>query len=182
MLNNVMGWGVAFIPKGMPVGVALTLLMIARRMKIANVLPKSLATVETLGCIEALYSDTTGTLTENEMTAMSVAFVDHETTAADTAQTLNEDPENVALAAMHHASILCNVAILNPLSLGKPMDERLTQGNPTDSAILKSAEPARPGDPVRSRYPRLHTWRSTPRTSSWSPCTATAPETNRTCC
>jgi sodium/potassium-transporting ATPase subunit alpha len=32
MLNNVMGCVVAFIPEGMPVGVALTLLMIARRM------------------------------------------------------------------------------------------------------------------------------------------------------
>ena len=33
MLNNVMGCVVAFIPEGVPVGVALTLMMVARRMK-----------------------------------------------------------------------------------------------------------------------------------------------------
>ena len=41
----------------MPIGVALTLMMIARRMKAADVLPKSLATVEMLGCINAIASD-----------------------------------------------------------------------------------------------------------------------------
>jgi sodium/potassium-transporting ATPase subunit alpha len=51
MLNNVMGCVVAFIPEGMPVGVALTLMMVARRMKSASVLPKGLSTVETLGCV-----------------------------------------------------------------------------------------------------------------------------------
>jgi len=57
MLNDVMGCVVAFIPEGMPVGVALTLMMIARRMKKADVLPKSLATVEMLGCVEVICSD-----------------------------------------------------------------------------------------------------------------------------
>lgn len=155
MLNNVMGCVVAFIPEGMPVGVALTLLMIARRMKIANVLPKSLATVEMLGCIEVLCSDKTGTLTKNEMTVTSVAFIDHATTAADVKETLSEGSENLALVALHRASILCNDAVFDPLSLGKPVEERLTQGNPTDSAILKLAEAAKPGEPVRSQYPKV---------------------------
>ncbi|KAG6862585.1 hypothetical protein C0993_002521, partial [Termitomyces sp. T159_Od127] len=51
MLNNVMGCVVAFIPEGMPVAVTLTLSLVARRMKDISVLPKSLATVETLGCV-----------------------------------------------------------------------------------------------------------------------------------
>jgi sodium/potassium-transporting ATPase subunit alpha len=57
MLNNVMGCVVAFIPEGMPVGVALTLMMVARRMKGASVLPKGLSTVETLGCVNVICSD-----------------------------------------------------------------------------------------------------------------------------
>lgn len=40
MLNVVMSCVVAFIPEGMPVGVALTFMMIARRMKQTNILPK----------------------------------------------------------------------------------------------------------------------------------------------
>jgi sodium/potassium-transporting ATPase subunit alpha len=42
MLDDVMGCVVAFIPEGMPVGVALTLMIIARRMKSNNILPKGL--------------------------------------------------------------------------------------------------------------------------------------------
>lgn len=44
MLNNVMGCVVAFIPEGMPIGVALTLMIVARSMKKVNVLPKGLST------------------------------------------------------------------------------------------------------------------------------------------
>lgn len=81
MLDDVMGCVVAFIPEGMPVGVALTLMMIARRMKQADVLPKSLATVEMLGCVEVICSDKTGTLTKNQMTVTSVGFIDHQMAA-----------------------------------------------------------------------------------------------------
>lgn len=108
-----------------------------------------------LGCIEVLCSDKTGTLTKNEMTVTSVAFIDHATTAADVKRTLVEGSDNLALAALHRASVLCNDAVFDPLSLGKPVEERLTQGNPTDSAILKLAEAAKPSEPVRSHYPKI---------------------------
>ncbi|PHH68502.1 hypothetical protein CDD83_6071 [Cordyceps sp. RAO-2017] len=42
MLNNVMGCVVAFIPEGMPVAVALTLMTVARHMKAVSILPKGL--------------------------------------------------------------------------------------------------------------------------------------------
>lgn len=67
MLNNVMGCVVAFIPEGMPMAVTLTLSLVARRMKAAKVLPKSLSVVETLGCVNVICSDKTGTLTQNRM-------------------------------------------------------------------------------------------------------------------
>jgi sodium/potassium-transporting ATPase subunit alpha len=67
MLNDVMGCVVAFIPEGMPIGVALTMLMIAKRMKSADILPKGLTTVETLGCVNVICSDKTGTLTEKNV-------------------------------------------------------------------------------------------------------------------
>ncbi|CEJ54849.1 Putative Na /K-exchanging ATPase alpha subunit [Penicillium brasilianum] len=76
MLDDVMGCVVAFIPEGMPVGVALTLMMIATRMKNNNILPKGLSTVETLGCVNVICSDKTGTLTENRMSVTTTAFAD----------------------------------------------------------------------------------------------------------
>ncbi|KAG0314323.1 hypothetical protein BG000_005577, partial [Podila horticola] len=45
LLVTLMGCVVAFIPEGMPVCVSLTLLMIARRMRANNILPKALTTV-----------------------------------------------------------------------------------------------------------------------------------------
>lgn len=53
--------------QGLPVCVALSLTVIARRMAKRQVLVKNLATVETLGCISVLCSDKTGTLTAGKM-------------------------------------------------------------------------------------------------------------------
>jgi hypothetical protein len=49
--------------QGLPVCVALSLTIIAKRMGKRNVLIKNLAAIETLGCMSVLCSDKTGTLT-----------------------------------------------------------------------------------------------------------------------
>lgn len=157
MLDDVMGCVVAFIPEGMPVAVALTLLMIARRMKQANVLPKSLATVEMLGCVNVICSDKTGTLTKNEMQVTSVGFVDQLLDGGEAKAKLIERPSEGVLSDLHRAASLCNEATFDPLSFDKPVEERATQGNPTDGAILKFAESAIPGASVRNAYPQVAT-------------------------
>jgi len=53
-----------------------TLMIVARRMKAANILPKGLSTVETLGCVNVICSDKIGTLTENQIFVTTVAYVD----------------------------------------------------------------------------------------------------------
>jgi sodium/potassium-transporting ATPase subunit alpha len=53
--------------KGLPICVALSLTIIAKRMAKHNVLVKNLATIETLGCMSVLCSDKTGTLTVGKM-------------------------------------------------------------------------------------------------------------------
>lgn len=55
------------ILQGLPVCVALSLTIIAKRMAKHNVLVKNLATIETLGCMSVLCSDKTGTLTLGKM-------------------------------------------------------------------------------------------------------------------
>lgn len=157
MLNNVMGCVVAFIPEGMPVGVALTLMMIARRMKVANVLPKSLATVETLGCVQIICSDKTGTLTKNQMSVTTVGFVDGcmpiESVKEQLSQGNPHDRE--AITRLVRAARLCNGATFDPLSLDKPIEERLTQGNPSDGALLRFAEAATFTEAVNDQYPQV---------------------------
>ncbi|KAK4498702.1 hypothetical protein PRZ48_009212 [Zasmidium cellare] len=143
MLNDVMGCVVAFIPEGMPVAVALTLMMIARRMKKADVLPKSLGTVEMLGCVDVIASDKTGTLTWNKMTVKSVGFVDELLTSAEAKEQMSKDKNaHGSLVDLHRAALLCNEATFDPVSMSNPVEERLTHGNPTDGAILRFAESA----------------------------------------
>ncbi|KPI36825.1 Sodium/potassium-transporting ATPase subunit alpha [Cyphellophora attinorum] len=131
-LNNVMGCVVAFIPEGMPVGVALTLMMVARRMKSAYILPKGLSTVESLGCVNVICSDKTGTLTRNQMSVASVSFHDR-SLAADEALAV----ESNGLTALVEAGQLCNEAAFDPVTLHLPVAERHVQGNATDGAILR---------------------------------------------
>jgi sodium/potassium-transporting ATPase subunit alpha len=146
MLNNVMGCVVAFIPEGMPVGVALTLMIVARRMRSKNILPKGLATVETLGCVNVLCSDKTGTLTENRMVVTTVSFVDKRMPVDEALSTLSSDPtQSPPLENLHQASVLCNDASFDVLSIDRPVLERDIQGNATDGATLKFAELARKG-------------------------------------
>jgi sodium/potassium-transporting ATPase subunit alpha len=48
----------------MPIAVAMTLSLVAKRMRDAKILPKSLQIVETLGFVNVICSDKTGESTE----------------------------------------------------------------------------------------------------------------------
>lgn len=137
MLNNVMGCVVAFIPEGMPVAVALTLMMVARRMKASNVLPKGLSTVETLGCVNVICSDKTGTLTQNQMHVNSLAFLDEPIAIQDLYNNLSSDKVDTGMKKLHQAASLCNDATFEPSTLHLPVASRTIQGNATDGAVLR---------------------------------------------
>ncbi|KAG6862101.1 hypothetical protein C0995_005911 [Termitomyces sp. Mi166 len=142
MLNDVMGCIVAFIPEGMPVAVTLTLSLIARRMKAISVLPKSLATVETLGCVTVICSDKTGTLTQNKMSVMSAGFVDGTYTAQEFRENFGNKSagELTALQQLHRAAVLCNGATFDAATADLPLESREVNGDATDGAILRFVE------------------------------------------
>jgi P-type Ca2+ transporter type 2C len=110
---------VAAVPEGLPTVAVTTLALGVRRMKRRRVAVRRLAAIETLGAIQVLCVDKTGTLTENRMTVVAT-------------HTETGDPRE--LEALHLVSALCNEAALR--------DDERSIGSPTEIALLRAARDA----------------------------------------
>jgi sodium/potassium-transporting ATPase subunit alpha len=142
LLINAMSVLIAVIPEGLPVSVTLSLTVIAKAMGKSKVLCKSLATVETLGAVNVLCSDKTGTLTQNKMFVQNAAILDEEysTNQARSAIIKGNPGERESLEQLHVVAGLCNGAQFDAATLTLPIAERRINGDATDTAILRFAE------------------------------------------
>lgn len=66
------GVSAAMIPEGLPAQVSIALSLAAGRLAKNKALVKKLSSVETLGCVNVICTDKTGTLTKNEMTVKNI--------------------------------------------------------------------------------------------------------------
>lgn len=67
-----LGLLIGCFPVGLPLCVTCTLLIVTKRMAKANVLVKDMTIVETLGSVNMIASDKTGTLTQNKMSVVEI--------------------------------------------------------------------------------------------------------------
>jgi sodium/potassium-transporting ATPase subunit alpha len=80
-------------------------------MRKANVLCKSLSTIESLGSVDVICSDKTGTLTQNRMTAVNVAIASRRYAALDVAkETRGDGVESRNIRMLAAVAGMCNEA------------------------------------------------------------------------
>jgi Ca2+-transporting ATPase len=138
---------VAAVPEGLPAVVTFTLALGSRRLVERNALVRRLPVVESLGSVDTILTDKTGTLTENRMTVTRL-YAGGETYPLDgaTPDSAGSDGETAlangsaavadSVAPVLRCGALCNNAIRTPDA------ETTHRGDPTEVALLAAAADA----------------------------------------
>lgn len=117
---------VAAVPEGLPTTVAICLALNIMKMSKENALVKKMIACETIGCINVICSDKTGTLTENKMTVQQVCE-----------QGQIKAPEDVT-----NTDLLSNFCLNSTSDIGFENNAYTFIGNPTECALLVAANKA----------------------------------------
>ncbi len=140
MFMTAVSFAVAAVPEGLPTVVTIALALGARRMLARNALVRRLMAVETLGSVNVICSDKTGTITENKMrvTVLELAGnrLDFGKEDADDPDSLPDDDQS-ALSLMLLGGSMCNDASVKLLK-GKKQDFDII-GDPTEGALVYAA-------------------------------------------
>ncbi len=125
---NTLSLAIATIPESLPIVLTFALALGARQMARRKAVVRRLSVVESLGSVDTICTDKTGTLTQNLMT-LEQLFIGGELLPLP--QDLHANPAALELL---QAGILCNEATLTEGS-GDGI-----QGDPVDTALVKAAQ------------------------------------------
>ncbi len=149
---------VSAVPEGLPATITLALTLGVQRMVKRNALMRKLSSVETLGTVDYICTDKTGTITKNEMTVKEVFLNDKTLQVTGSGYTPSgefiynnnvvEPSENKQLSLLIKTARLCNNSHL-------VRDEKWEIiGDPTEGALLVMAAKAGMMK-IDKNYPRV---------------------------
>jgi Ca2+-transporting ATPase len=137
-LRSAISLAVAAIPEGLPAVATTTLALGIQDMRRRHVLVRKIDAVETLGAVEVIGLDKTGTLTENRMA--TIALHADDTMLVLDGGRLTRDGEDAAagirgiVRRLLEVASLCNDAVVQAAPEGFTVE-----GTPTESALVEAA-------------------------------------------
>ena len=141
MLRMGISLAAAAVPEGLPAAATINFALGIRRMRQHHVLVRNLQAIETLGAIQTVCLDKTGTITENRMTV--VAFfvngqrvVVTERTFATEQGPIQRPLENHEIVALASVCTLCSETSIKSKDAGGNYE---LNGSPTENALVHFA-------------------------------------------
>ena len=149
--------GVSAIPESLPMVLSFTLAVGAQQMAVRKALARRLAVVESLGSVDIICTDKTGTLTRNEMTVQGLYTFGHHPYFVTG---IGYDPDNGQVQFRHVGRerldyLLKSLTLCNDARKARE-GETGYLGDPTEIALLVVAEKAGLNvEELQRQFPRL---------------------------
>lgn len=140
---------VSVVPEGLPAAISVSLSLGMKKLLKHKVLAKKLNAVETLGSVDIICTDKTGTITKNELTVTHLIVNNQEVTVSGTGYSPEGnfylDDRAVNPAGIKNLELLFRIGVLcNDANIILKDGRRVVVGDPTEGAIVVAGEKYNP--------------------------------------